>query len=48
MTAYIAAYDTESPRCLAACRRIVAMHRRHDMPATFFVTGKTLETNPDE
>lgn len=46
MTRYIAAYDTESPKCLAACRKIVAAHRRHDMPATFFITGKTLEAHP--
>ncbi|MBT3343074.1 MAG: polysaccharide deacetylase family protein [Gemmatimonadetes bacterium] len=47
-THYIAAYDTESPRCLAACERIVAVHERHDMPATFFITGKTLEAHPNE
>jgi peptidoglycan/xylan/chitin deacetylase (PgdA/CDA1 family) len=45
---YIPAYDTESPRCLEACRRIVAVHRRHQMPATFFVVGKTLLANADE
>lgn len=48
MTQYIAAYDTESPNCLAACRKIVDVHRRHDMPATFFITGQTLEATPDE
>ena len=48
MTRYIAAYDTESPRCLAACRTIVEMHRKHAMPATFFITGKTLEADPEE
>ncbi len=48
MTLYVAAYDTESPDCLAACRRIVAVHRRHGMPATFFITGKALEANPQE
>lgn len=46
MTHYIAAYDTESPRCLAACRKIVRMHHKYEMPATFFITGKTLEENP--
>lgn len=45
MTHYIAAYDTESPACLVACRKIVEMHRRYEMPATFFITGKTLEAN---
>lgn len=48
MTFYIAAYDTESPACLAACRKIVAVHRRFEMPATFFITGKTLQENPSE
>jgi peptidoglycan/xylan/chitin deacetylase (PgdA/CDA1 family) len=48
MTLYIAAYDTELPGCLAACRKIVAAHRRYDMPATFFITGETLEHNPAE
>ncbi|UCC69687.1 MAG: polysaccharide deacetylase family protein, partial [Armatimonadota bacterium] len=45
MTLYIAAYDTESPACLAACRRIVEVHRRHEMPATFFITGSVLEAD---
>jgi len=47
-TAYIAAYDTESPACLQACRRIVEVHKRMQMPATFFITGKTLEANIKE
>ncbi len=47
-TRYIAAYDTESPACLQACRKIVEMHRRLEMPATFFITGKTLEANAKE
>lgn len=48
MTRYIAAYDTESPACLAACRKTVALHRRLGMPATFFITGMTLEADADE
>ena len=48
MTLYIAAYDTELPGCLVACRKIADAHRRHDMPGTFFITGETLENNPDE
>jgi len=44
-TVYIAAYDTESPTCLPACRRIVEVHKRLRMPATFFITGRTLEGN---
>lgn len=54
MTHYIAAYDTERavgnqhvPSCLDACRRIVEIHRRHQMPATFFVVGKLLEAQSD-
>lgn len=47
-TRYIAAYDTESPACLAACRKIVDVHRRFDMPATFFMLGKTFDANPKE
>lgn len=47
-TRYIAAYDTESPACLAACRKIVAVHKKLEMPATFFITGKTLEANIKE
>jgi peptidoglycan/xylan/chitin deacetylase (PgdA/CDA1 family) len=48
MTHYIAAYDTESSKCLAGCRKIVDIHRRYEMPATFFIVGKTLEANPNE
>jgi peptidoglycan/xylan/chitin deacetylase (PgdA/CDA1 family) len=47
-THYIAAYDTESGNCLAACRKIVEVHKRFEMPATFFIVGKTLEANPKE
>lgn len=53
---YIAAYDTERrpqegqkvPACVEACRRIVEVHQKHQMPATFFIVGKTLEAAPDE
>lgn len=47
-TRYIAAYDTESAACLPACRKIVAVHKELQMPATFFITGKTLEANATE
>ena len=47
-TRYIAAYDTESPDCLAACRKIVEVHRRFEMPATFFIVGRALDANPVE
>ncbi len=45
---YIAAYDTESPNCLNACRKIVEVHKRFAMPATFFLVGKTLEASAKE
>ena len=48
MTNYIAAYDTEAPECLAACRKIVAIHLKFEMPATFFVVGQRLEESPAE
>jgi peptidoglycan/xylan/chitin deacetylase (PgdA/CDA1 family) len=58
MTCYLAAYDTEMsgarrprpdvPSCLEACRRIVEVHRRHGMPATFFIVGDVLEETPEE
>ena len=48
LTRYIAAYDTESPACLPACRNIVAVHKRLQMPATFFITGTTLHANAKE
>ena len=47
-TLYIAAYDTESPDCLAACRKIVKVYKRFEMPATFFILGRTLDANPAE
>jgi peptidoglycan/xylan/chitin deacetylase (PgdA/CDA1 family) len=48
MTNYIAAYDTESTACLEACRAIVQVHVRYEMPATFFIVGRRLEENPAE
>jgi len=45
---YIAAYDTEAAECLAAVAKIVDVHKRYEMPATFFIVGKTLLANPGE
>ena len=42
MTVYIAAYDTESARCIDAVRKIVRAHERHEMPATFFLVARAL------
>ena len=47
-TRYIAAYDTESAACLEACRRIVRVHQRMEMPATFFIVARTLLANAKE
>jgi len=44
VTRYIAAYDTENiDLCLPAVERLVALHRRLEIPATFFVVGRLLE-----
>ncbi len=43
MTHYIAAYDTESLDCLAGVRRIVEVHERFEMPATFFLVAGVVE-----
>ena len=45
---YIAAYDVESGNCLKACEKIVAVHRKMKMPATFFIVGQVLEAHPKE
>jgi hypothetical protein len=47
-TRYIAAYDTESPSCLRACEKIVEVHRRMAMPATFFILARTLLAHRQE
>jgi hypothetical protein len=58
MTVFIPAYDTElydiaslkekTATCLEACYKIVEVHRRYQIPATFFIVGKALEANPSE
>ena len=49
MTAFIAAYDTEKPHaCLSPCRKIAAVHRKLEIPATFFVVGSLLESEAEE
>jgi peptidoglycan/xylan/chitin deacetylase (PgdA/CDA1 family) len=47
-TRYIAAYDTEAPLCLKACEQIVAVHKRMEIPATFFILARTLLAHPKE
>ncbi|MBP8952211.1 MAG: polysaccharide deacetylase family protein [Armatimonadetes bacterium] len=44
MTRYIAAYDTEAiDHELDAVPVLVALHRKYEIPATFFVVGRLLE-----
>lgn len=43
MTNYVAAYDTESLRCINGVRSIVKQHKKHNAPATFFLVGELLE-----
>jgi peptidoglycan/xylan/chitin deacetylase (PgdA/CDA1 family) len=44
MTCYIFAYDLEDPvLCLQAAPRLVELHRRYEIPATFFVLGTVIE-----
>ena len=49
MTRYLPAYDVENPElCLPACRVLADLHRRHEIPATFFIVGKLLEKDGPE
>jgi len=48
MTTYIAAYDTEQDNCVTALRRIVEVHEKYEMPATFFVVARLLEERGPE
>ena len=48
MTLYIAAYDTENVKCLAGVQRIVEIHEKYEMPATFFFVAKLLAEQGDE
>lgn len=43
MTTYIAAYDTEGEGCLAAVRKLVPLHEKHEMPATFFIVARLVD-----
>lgn len=49
MTCYVFAYDLEDPDlCLRAAPRLVELHRRHEVPATFFLLGSVLEVRGAE
>jgi polysaccharide deacetylase len=44
MTEYVFHYDLEDPDlCIKATPRLVALHMRYEVPATFFMLGRTLE-----
>ncbi len=45
---YVAAYDTEAPGCLAGVQRIVAIHERYSIPATFFIVAELLDRQEAE
>lgn len=48
-TRYVFHYDVENPdRCLRAAPRLVELHRRYAVPATFFILGTVLETHGAE
>jgi peptidoglycan/xylan/chitin deacetylase (PgdA/CDA1 family) len=49
VTRYLAAYDVENPElCLPAVKQLVRLHRRLEIPATFFIVGKLLEQDGPE
>lgn len=43
MTRYIFHYDLESDTCVKAAPVLADLHRKYNIPATFFLLGKTLE-----
>lgn len=43
-TTYIASYDTESQSCVENLETIVNVHKKHKMPATFFVVANILNS----
>jgi len=45
---YLAGYDVEQPTCVDGVRALVAVHRRLQIPATFFLVGLVLEHNRAE
>ena len=49
MTAYVAAYDLErEPEdSIPAAEAVTAVHRKHNVPATFFIVARLLEQEPD-
>lgn len=49
MTQYVFNYDVEHPElCIKATRILVALHRKYEVPATFFILGKVIEQKRDE
>jgi peptidoglycan/xylan/chitin deacetylase (PgdA/CDA1 family) len=43
MTSFVFHYDLEDPDCIEAAPRLADLHRRYEMPATFFMLGTALE-----
>ncbi|MBC7289155.1 MAG: hypothetical protein H5T86_14185, partial [Armatimonadetes bacterium] len=50
MTVYVAAYDVEAEpeRSIPAAEAVAAIHRKHDLPATFFIVARLLEIAGNE
>ncbi len=49
MTVYAASYDLENEElCVAAAEKITAIHRKYEMPATFFCVGRVVEKRGEE
>jgi peptidoglycan/xylan/chitin deacetylase (PgdA/CDA1 family) len=48
-TAYVFSYDLEDPDlCLRAAPVLAELHRRHEIPATFFIVGTVIEERGDD
>jgi peptidoglycan/xylan/chitin deacetylase (PgdA/CDA1 family) len=43
MTSYVFHYDLEDPDCIKAAPRLAELHRKYEMPGTFFMLGTALE-----
>jgi peptidoglycan/xylan/chitin deacetylase (PgdA/CDA1 family) len=49
MTRYIFSYDVEHPElCMKALRVLVEIHHQYEVPATFFIVGKLIESHAEE
>lgn len=48
MTRYVFHYDLESDLCVEAAKVIAEIHRRREVPATFFILGRVIERHGEE